>query len=841
MKYQKLIATLALSSSLVTMTAFPSQAAEISNPIVPSPELNLAQKTTNQETSESFIDTDSDGIYDHLELNGFTRQVYNGINHVVPYIESIHGGDSDYKKYVTNPELISTDYDPYTDRDEVINVEADVLAEHYDPLVANVPRINAYPDKIILSKVLKEGQSSTDSRSHTVSVTRSNSHADTSGWNVSTTVSVGFSEAQGFSASASVTAGVSGSTTNTYSYSGSNSGTSGSTWSKNLEMTSNDAANVNLNLYYRNDGNAPVYNLNPTLEGTLGDSTLFEITTNNNSIVYDLAPGEKFPPKGSTSIRTLDQFKSTPLQLNVDQLNEIEQHGNFQVELSEFKGFVSDTSTNPHSPTWSSIIKNVRKTTAEVTLDLPVKSALDEQNIIRPNTRTLNIVAKGLANYDGIYDDYDNPIPGDNQQTQGSPSITLKEALIKYFNVRETPQGELHTDDGLVIKPESFMVTMDELTSKKVAAELKANPDYTYFDITLRPAMVIGLEYILEDSPLRINFEDYAASVNLKANNEGVLTIPYINRPRYTLMKAPRLKIPAFKSSVLANVHKDRGIPVLGSRIQALYMDEKATKESQIFTQYDYRDSYVLTPEQWMSLSPLKTPPTSIILYPSKYFWRNDTFNKSKLSFTYYPTGDLEALDVPFKVVTDENGKKTFQSDNVNLFYYNSPSANIEWDISTRSEPVIMNVPQRPASDYRFNSQNPYIRVFDAKSYAERAIKYKEYESGSKTGAEEYLKSHAVERTPLNRNEKLIPGRTYYTLAGIMPAAPQKNESYRPLEKHTMGVYGVRANGSEARLYSTSQYSDHLLVESKVFVNKDFEYFKLANESRFIFFDVLFK
>jgi photosystem II stability/assembly factor-like uncharacterized protein len=227
------------------------------------------------------VDSDLDGIPDHLERNGFRFDSVTG-----QPVACTPGVDRPC--FVTDPLAWSSDGDPYSDWQEAsgINMDATVEAPYNSPLVAAYPVIEVVLDQY--------------------SITPNGTITDSSGGALADgqayTASVESTRGASVSVSAGVFDGVfGGGVEGEVSYSRTVGYASTATWSQevNWETTEStdiqNAATLSLSLFARNTGGATALNVRPTFNIYIGSERVTTVLP-DAPFRQSLAPGEASTP-----------------------------------------------------------------------------------------------------------------------------------------------------------------------------------------------------------------------------------------------------------------------------------------------------------------------------------------------------------------------------------------------------------------------------------------------------------------------------------------------------------------------------------------------------------------
>lgn len=408
--------------------------------------------------TENLIDTDDDGIYDEWEKTGYT--VIGGV--VKKWDDSYKANG--YKKFVSNPYESHTAGDPYSDLEKASGaIDKSINKVAWDPLVAAYPSISVGMENLIISNTAVE---SSENRK---SVSRSTSSSIGMSNTIGIDANAGFSLFSGFSAS------ITGHYSNTSSQIVDSSKTAGQEWANHLSIDASKSANINANIRYYNTGTAPIYNLRPTTNLILGRETISTISSQLNQEAFSLAPGSIYPNKNihGISLNTLDQFSTTPITINFDQLDRLELGESLKLETTQFKG--SFATRNPsggqvvlENNEWAHYIPQIESVTAGIIVNFNNKFVIERR-----------VAAKDINNPNDL-----------------TPELTLEEALEKSMGAKKDSNNKLYieneyTDLSYTLDQDLVHFVFDRKTKKLIDKELinKTN----IYDIIIRPGMNIQI------------------------------------------------------------------------------------------------------------------------------------------------------------------------------------------------------------------------------------------------------------------------------------------------------------------------------------------------------------
>ncbi|MDC4249124.1 binary toxin-like calcium binding domain-containing protein, partial [Enterococcus faecium] len=408
--------------------------------------------------TEELKDSDNDGIYDEWEKNGYTV-----IGNVVrEWNESF--ASKGFKKYISNPYESHTAGDPYSDLEKASGaIDKSINKVAWDPLVAAYPSISVGMENLIISNVIEADSEVKKSVSR------------------STSSSIGMSNTIGIDANASFSlfSGISASTTGHYSNTSTqivdSSKTAGQEWAKQLSIDTSKLANINANIRYYNLGTAPIYNLKTTTNLVIGKETIATILSQPNQEAFSLAPGDIYPKKNihGISLNTLDQFSTTPITINLEQLERLELGEILKLETTQFNGAFA--TRNPSGGQvvldyneWANYLPQIESVTAGIIVNFNNNSVIERRVAARNS---------------------DNP----NDLT---PELTLGQALEKAMGAKKDSNNILYiedeyTDKQYTLDQDLVHFLFDRKTQKLIDKELINKKNI--YDIIIRPGMNIQI------------------------------------------------------------------------------------------------------------------------------------------------------------------------------------------------------------------------------------------------------------------------------------------------------------------------------------------------------------
>lgn len=447
------------------------------------------------------LDTDRDGIPDILEIKGYYVEVANGVVSIQSWGPEVD--ETKYTKYVTSPSKYSTDDDPYSDYEEVTGIGMDerVARDAQHPLVAAYPDINVNVENFTISNATTETSSEGYGKSVNVGTTKSFSHTDANTWGVGVTATANVNFFEGPSFGVSVSANYSNTTTDTESFQNSSSSGSNENWSTQISQNNADAANLTVDVRYYNAGTAPIHNVNPTTTFSINNLPVVSVDAREPQQADEILPGTHYPHSGTAPIAfsSKDDFGSTPIALNKQQLNELQASGSFQIGVPQVKGNIAKFDRYgrvTYKEEWTSYISLIEQNTAEIILDI------EGVGPVKRNIAAIN-----------------DSIPLEHTK----PEITLKEAVKIGFGAVER-NGVLYYKN-IPLKSTDFLLSMDQSTLEYFKHQKEKN-GITFWQVNLRAGMRIRIEAIKNypNSEIGIYFFDDNDLFNVG-----------ISRRRYTL------------------------------------------------------------------------------------------------------------------------------------------------------------------------------------------------------------------------------------------------------------------------------------------------------------------
>ncbi|OEH93768.1 binary toxin-like calcium binding domain-containing protein [Bacillus solimangrovi] len=278
------------------------------------------------------LDSDSDGIPNTWEINGYTFS---------PLIGLMEWDDEflteELEKYVTSPLRFSTDGDPYSDYEEVTRqVDGAISTVATHPLVPAFPNIKAELDYIQITPndtiTLTDGTSVTEgwqSRTdHTDSTTKGlGAKVGTEAtfeFEEEIAIDGGFKTTQSFKYYGEVNSHRE--TADITTTSDGENGSETANWSQAKTSNESQAATSIWNVKFTNTGTAPAYDIIPSLSLQIGNATAVSMETPNSQSINSLAPNNSYPSSGTIAMqyREVGSNDTIPLYLSLNQLKSIE-------------------------------------------------------------------------------------------------------------------------------------------------------------------------------------------------------------------------------------------------------------------------------------------------------------------------------------------------------------------------------------------------------------------------------------------------------------------------------------------------------------------------------------
>ncbi|QWI73018.1 hypothetical protein ER45_028780 (plasmid) [Bacillus mycoides] len=433
-------------------------------------------------------DSDNDGIPDSLETNGYTVDVKNGKLAVVGWNENVHRRKG-LVKYYSSAMKWSTASDPYSDFQKVTGlIDKQIKPETRNPLVVAYPIVNTDMEQIIISKNNNISIGNNGTTSHTISKSMNNSKTDSISSSINAEVTASLTDintkvATSFSKEHSSTTSVEEGTTDT----------SENSWTNSIGIQTGESAYFGANVRYKNRGTAPIYKVKPTTTFVLGDNqAIATITAKENQTANVLQPDGFYPSKTQAAImlNTKDDFSSSPITLNFEQLRILEGQKKMKIEMNQVSGGIGILQGNGEiqvTSDWSLYLPQIENTSARIIFD----------------TKDNETIERRIAAID----------PTDVLE-RTKPEITLKEALKLAFNIRE--QNEcLYYKDRIV---GGFEIIYDSTTFRNIQEQLNQMNEKDIHNVKLNAKMNFLIKELSIPEAIDQLFVKYKRGKGLKPN-----------------------------------------------------------------------------------------------------------------------------------------------------------------------------------------------------------------------------------------------------------------------------------------------------------------------------------
>ncbi|MCR8980777.1 binary toxin-like calcium binding domain-containing protein [Brevibacillus laterosporus] len=452
----------------------------------PENESSRKKRSISATSDDGVEDSDGDGIPDSLEIEGYTLDIKNKKLTLMPWIEKVHGKKvtrfgEPLTKYTSSPSKWSTASDPYSDFAKVSGIiDKKVKVRH--PLLAAYPNLQVHMDKFIISKNRNETLENGGNTSSTISGSTSTSNTHSTEVSVGAEVNVSL-----FNFGGSVSTNFSDSNSQTVTIDHSSSESLGRNWSKSIGLNAGEAAYFNANIRYVNNGTAPIYEAAPTTSLVLGkNDTIATIKAKENQLANVVLPDRFYPSKdqAAISLQTKDDFGSSPITINKDQLDILEQTKQMRLETDQVSGYVGviDPKTKlvevDKDKQWSHIIPQIEETSARLILKTP-----DDLEIERR-----------VAAIDPI-----------DFIEQTKPDVTLGEALKLAFGF-EDKNGTLSYKNTSI---DNFKLVFDEETAANIEKQLENMETESIYDVQLHARMNILISPKKDEPTVDVEVSDW--------------------------------------------------------------------------------------------------------------------------------------------------------------------------------------------------------------------------------------------------------------------------------------------------------------------------------------------
>jgi hypothetical protein len=301
-------------------------------------------------------------------------------------------------------------------------------------------------------------------KNNTISRSTSTSKTD------STTQSIGIdSNLSAVDPSIKVSATFSNDHSETVSIDNATSDTSESNWSKTIGINSGEAAYFAAGIRYHNLGTAPIYKTKPTNTFSLiNNQSIVTVTAKENQLANIVKPGGYYPDKSQSPLllNAKDDFGTSPITLNLDQLNRLERELQLKVDTNQVSGEIGKILANGEVMTegdWYKYLPQIENTSARIIIN----DYMDK----KPIERRIAAI------------DPQDPL----EQTK--PEITLKEALKLAFPDITERDGKLYYKEYNL--RDKFDVVLDTKTANNISEQFDKMSDKNIYNVKLNAKMNI--------------------------------------------------------------------------------------------------------------------------------------------------------------------------------------------------------------------------------------------------------------------------------------------------------------------------------------------------------------
>ncbi len=412
------------------------------------PNDNLFDSNLKARRIEVRKDTDNDNIQDDWEIEGYIIKDRVAAKWKDEY------ASLGYKKFVSNPYNSHTANDPYTDYEKAaMDYDQSILSVAQDPMVAAYPVVGVKMERLILSK------NQISSSEQGVTISRATSNSSTSA------ITTGMSTNMSFNMEG-ISGGVTLEFSNTRESSNTVTNESSETWAEGLQINMGESAYLNANIRYYNYGSAPIYNAQPTTNLVLDNDTINTILAGPNQLANVLQADNVYPASNLNPIamNTMDSSSSLFIPINYQQLKKLDNGENLLLETTQVRGnFLTKNNQGDsviEENDWTNYMSQIENTCALLILD--DKGKVYERYVAAPNTSN----------------------PEDK-----TPSLTIKEALIKAFDLEEN-NSQLYYKD-IPFNEEDILLVYDEVTKKEIETQIATFSNKDIFDVKLKQKMKI--------------------------------------------------------------------------------------------------------------------------------------------------------------------------------------------------------------------------------------------------------------------------------------------------------------------------------------------------------------
>lgn len=467
-------------------------------------EQQVSQRNRRSINIPTLPDSDNDGIPDSLETNGYTVDVKNGKLIVLGWNENIHRSKN-LTKYYSSAMKWSTASDPYSDFQKVTGlIDKQIKPEARNPLLVAYPIVNTDMERIVISKNNNITVENNGNNIHTVSKSMNNSKTDA----ISSSINAEFT-ASLTGINTKVATSFSKEHSSTTSIEESDSSTNETGWTNAIGIQTGESAYFGANVRYKNIGTAPIYKVKPTTTFVLGnEQSIATITAKENQIANVLQPDGFYPNKTQASImiNTKDDFGSSPITLNFEQLRILEEQKKMRIEINQVSGGVGVLQGNGEiqvTSDWSLYLPQIENTSARIML----------------NTKDNEIIERRITAIDAT-----------DVLERTKPEISLKEALKIAFNIQEQNK-QLYYKDRIV---GGFEIVCDTDTFRNIQGQLNQMNEKDIYHVKLNAKMNFLIKELTIPEAVNQLFVKYKRGKGLKPNTKQA-TIQHIQELVNTL------------------------------------------------------------------------------------------------------------------------------------------------------------------------------------------------------------------------------------------------------------------------------------------------------------------
>ncbi|MFJ8120018.1 binary toxin-like calcium binding domain-containing protein, partial [Bacillus mycoides] len=343
--------------------------------------------------AESLKDTDKDGIPDDWEVNGYvtSHEKEKGIDSWKSLTPEAQKAKT---KLVSNSRKWSTTSDPFSDLQKATGIGMDqtIAVEERHPLVALYPIIHTSVEKFSIDPWITKEQSQSGQTAKTKSINNMKTQGSEHG--VSVGIEAGYETKIGLVPNATVSVKVSAETNQKWNLSNSTdegrSDTDTTGWYTSETTNPADPARFSVNVRYYNSGNAPVYNMIPTMNmyytsDTKEKNSIATVEASDAHTAGAILPGKSFPEKGQAPLYIGHYWRefSESFRILFKDFNEIYKKGKpVSMDVSQFKGnakVFEDNGTFQADKNWNDYLKQIEHTTARISLNIAGEKLLERR------------------------------------------------------------------------------------------------------------------------------------------------------------------------------------------------------------------------------------------------------------------------------------------------------------------------------------------------------------------------------------------------------------------------------------------------------------------------------